>query len=114
MNSEHCKWCKRASSTPGRESDFDEVRTRAYLRGMFQLTLTDAVKLAELISELTRTQKDSRGFPFTGTPPYCTMENVRHISSLALEKLIEIDEEFVWGHNLIFNAEVDRLVSCSR
>lgn len=110
VNSEHCKWCKRASSTPVQESDFDEARTRAYLRGMFQLKLSDAVKLSKLISELTHTQRDgdSCSFPFTGTFPYCTLENVTHISSLALQKLIEFDKEFVWRDNLIFNTKVER------
>lgn len=98
------------------ESNFDEVRTRAYLRGVFpQLKLVDAVKLSELISELTHTQTngDSRSFPFTGTPSFCTVENVTHISSLALQKLIEFDKEFVWGDNLIFNTNVDRSESGS-
>lgn len=112
VNSEHCKMCKCASV---QESDFDNIRTRAYLRGMFQLKLSDTVKLSELISELTRTQRsddvvdnadDCRTVPFTGTPPYCTIENVKHISSVALEKLIEFDKEFVWGDNLIFNTTV--------
>lgn len=77
---------------------------------MFQLKLSDAVSLSELISELmhTQTKGDSRSFPFTGTPPYCTVENVTHISSLALQKLIKFDKEFVWGDNLIFNTKVER------
>ena len=115
VNSVHCKWCKRASSTPVRESDFDAIKTRAYLRALFQLKLSDAVKLSELISELkyTQTDGDSRSLPFTGTPPYCTVENVTHISSLALKTLIEFDKEFVWGDNLIFNTKVERSESGS-
>lgn len=103
VNSEHCKWCKDSSFTPVQDSDFDEVRTRAYLQGVFQLKLAETVKLSELISELTQTNGHRRTFPFTCTPPYCTVENVTHISSLALQKLIEVDKDFVWGDNLIFN-----------
>jgi len=110
VNTVHCKWCKKATSTPARESDFDEIKTRAYLRALFQLKLSDAVKLSELISEIkyTQTAGDGRSVPFTGTPPYCTVENVTHISSLALKKLTEFDTEFVWGDNLIFNTKVER------
>lgn len=111
VNSEHCKWCKYASATPVQESELDEAKTRAYLRVVFQhLKSVDAGKLSELISELTHTQTDggSRNFPFTCTPPYCTVDNVTHISSLALQKLIEFDKEFVWGDNLIFNTKVER------
>ena len=116
VNSVHCKWCKEAASTPVQESDFDDIKTRAYLRALFQLKLSDAVKLSELISELkcTQTDGDGRGLPFTGTPPYCTVENVTHISSLALKKLIEFDKEFVWGDNLIFNTKAERSESGSR
>lgn len=114
VNSNHCKWCKDQSCTPVQESDFDEARTRAYLRGMLKLTVSDSVKLSELISELihTQTQKYLR-FPFTGTPPYCTVENIRHISSLALRQLIDFDKEFIWGDNLIFNTKVERSESGS-
>lgn len=107
---EHCKWCKKASRAPERESDFDEARTVAYLRGVFELTVSDAGKLSELISELTRTRTggDLCGFPFAGTPPYCTVENVMHISGPALQKVIDFDDEFVWGDNLIFNTKAER------
>lgn len=110
VNSEHCKWCKGSSPTPVKESEFDQVRTRAYLRGMFQLTLSDSMRLSDLIFELTCTQtkSDCHSFPVTCTPPYCTVENVTHISGVALQKLVEFDKEFVWGDNLIFNTKVDR------
>ena len=76
---------------------------------MFRLTVSDTAKLSQLISELTRsTQTDcdgSVGVPFTGTPPYCTVESVMHISGVALQQLIEFDEEFIWGDNLIFNTK---------
>lgn len=110
VNSKHCKWCTGASSKPVEENDLIRVRTIAYLRGIFQLKLGDATRLSELISELTRTQTncDAHGVcSFTGTPPYCTVENVTHISSSALEKLIEFDKEFVWGDNLIFNTKAE-------
>lgn len=113
VNSEHCKWCTGVSSAPVEESDLIRVRTVAYLRGIFQLKLGDAARLFELISELTRTQTNgdgAHGFcSFTGTPPYCTVENVTHISGSALEKLIEFDKEFVWGDNLIFNTKAEGL-----
>ena len=111
INSEHCKWCKRASRVPVRDSE--EIGTRAYLRGMFQLTLSDAARISELISDLNRTQThgDHRSLPFTGTPPYCTVENVRHISNTALRTLSEFDQEFVWGDNLIFSTSVERAQS---
>jgi hypothetical protein len=109
VNSEHCKWCKGSSSTPVKESEFDQVRTKAYLRGMFQMTLSDSMRISELIFELTRTQpkSDSQSFPVTCTPPYCTVETVTHISGVALQKPLEFDKEFVWGDNLIFNTKVD-------
>lgn len=68
------------------------------------------VKLAELISELTRTRGSNAtttGLPFTCTPPYCTVENVTHISNAALVILLEYDGEFVWGDNLIFNTKIE-------
>lgn len=116
VNSAHCKWCKGASSTPVKESDVDEGRTRAYLRGMFQMSLSDSMRLSELIFELTRTQtkNERHSFPVTCTPPYCTVETVTHISSLALRKLVEFDKDFVWGDNLIFNTKVDRCQSGSQ
>ena len=108
VDSEHCKWCKRASLTQVPDTNCQEAWTIAYLQRTFQLSLGDAVKLSELISELIRTQGlhgSIRSFPFSGTPPYCTVENVTHISSVALQKLLELDEDFVWGDNLIFNAK---------
>ena len=115
VNSDHCKWCKLASCSPVQENNAYEVGTRTYLRGLFQLNVSDACKLAELITVLTCTQTNGeRGsFPFTGTPPYCTVENVTHISRSALQALTEIDNEFVWGDNLIFNTKVDRTQSGS-
>lgn len=106
VNSGQCKWCEGASSTSVQESDLDKVRTRTYLRGVFQLTLSEAVKLSELISELTKTKGGSNSCPFIGTPPYCTVENVTHISGLALSALFEFDKEFVWGDNLTFNTRL--------
>lgn len=103
VDSKHCKWC--VGATPVEESELYRAKTSAYLRGIFQLKLGDADRLSELIAELTRTQPKC---DFTGTPPYCTVENVTHISSLALDKLIEFDEEFVWGDNLIFSTKADR------
>lgn len=80
---------------------------------MFGLKHADAAKLSELIAELTRSQppaEDPRTtYPFTGPPPYCTVENVTHVSSCALRKLLEFDDEFIWGDNLIFNTKSDAL-----
>ncbi|KAK7915592.1 hypothetical protein WMY93_011353 [Mugilogobius chulae] len=45
---------------------------------------------------------------FTGTSQYCAVGNVTHISSLALQLLLEFDEEFVWGDNLIFHTDTRR------
>lgn len=104
VNSAQCKWCKCASVCV-QESDFDGFTTRTYLQGIFGVNASDTIKLTELIAELTRTQGRgaSHRVPFTATPPYCTVENVTHISGLALQKLIEFDKEFVWGDNLMFN-----------
>ncbi|KAJ7983658.1 hypothetical protein DPEC_G00374600 [Dallia pectoralis] len=115
VNSEHCKWCKGALSGHSQESDVDEVVTRAYLRSMFKLRLSDAAKLSELIAELTRTQTNGHGhgLTFSGTPPFCTVKNVAHISGLVFQKLIEFDTEFVWGDNLIFNTDASRAESGS-
>lgn len=109
VNSEHCKWCKEAQRAPVRELESDEVRTRAYLQGIFRVGVSHAVKLSELISALTyaHAKGGARNLPFTGTPPFCSVENVTHISGLALEKLIAFDREFVWGDNLIFTTELD-------
>lgn len=106
VNSRHCKWCKRTSGNQVQESKFDHYSTRTYLRGLFRLKSSDVGKLSELLSELTRirgSHEVDTGLPFTCTPPYCTVENVRHISNAALKLLLEVDEEFVWGDNLIFN-----------
>lgn len=43
----------------------------------------------------------------TVTPPYCTVENVVHISSLVLEKLTSFDKEFIWRDNLNFKVEAE-------
>lgn len=77
VNTEHCKWCKCTSSV--QESDFAGFRTRVYLQGMFRVNFSDAVKLSELISELTRTQTkgNSHSGPFTATDTFCTVEDVR-------------------------------------
>lgn len=106
LDSKQCKWCNVASYP--QHSGFDEARTLAYLRGMFDLTLSDTVRLSELISELTSTQwqTEANSIPFTGTPPYCTVDNVTHISSKALSLLSKFDSEFIWGHNLIFNTRL--------
>lgn len=98
VNTEHCKWCK-SSSTPVEESDFYQVRASAYLRGIFQLKSEDATVLSKLISELMRTHSTGKACSFssfTGTLPYCTLENVTHISSVALETPILFDKEFVF------------------
>ena len=109
VNSEHCKWCKDALFTSVKERGFDEVRTRVYLRGIFQFKSVDSMKLSELIQELTYTPTNTErhSLQFTCTPPYCTVENVTHISSLALQKLFEFDKDFVWGDNLIFNTNIE-------
>ena len=106
VNSGQCKWCQGASSASVQESNFDKFGTRTYLRGVFQLKHSEAVKLSELISELTKTQGDGDSRAFTGIPPYCTVENVTHISGLALRKLLELDKDFVWGYNLTFTTKV--------
>lgn len=108
LDSEQCKWCDLASRD-AEESDFDHVRTLAYLRVIFELSLADTARLLELITELTSTQStqtQANGIPFTATQPYCTVENVRHISSRALKLLRGFDCDFVWGHNLTFNTRV--------
>ncbi len=110
VNSQYCKWCKRALSTPVHGANFDDVKNRAYLRVVLQVRLSEAAKLSELLSELTRSTTadgESHSLPFTATPPYCTVENVRHISGRALQLLIGFDKEFVWGDNLIFDTKVE-------
>lgn len=109
VNSTHCAWCENNTLPSAQESEFDRFGTRAYLRGVFRLKLSDAVRLSELIAELSRTRgscEETRGFPFSATPPYCTVEDVTHVSSGALGMLLEFDREFVWGDNLIFNTQV--------
>lgn len=108
VNSEHCKWCKGALFTSVKEREFDQVRTRVYLQGIFQLNSMDSMKLSELVQYLTYTPNtESHSLQFTCTPPYCTVDNVTHISGLALQKLFEFDKDFVWGDNLIFNTNIE-------
>lgn len=105
VNSEQCKWCNRASSV--QENVFDGFTTRAYLQGIFGVNAADTLRLSELIAELMRTQTTGKnhGVPFIATPPYCSVENVTHISGLALQKLIDFDREFGWGDHLVFNTK---------
>ena len=106
VNSEHCKWCKCATSV--QESDVFGFRTTVYLQGMFRLSFVDHVNLAKLISELKRTQTkegETHSGSVTATDTYCTVEDVTHISGLALQKLSEFDKEFLWGDNLMFNTK---------
>lgn len=103
-----CKWCKGARGASTKDSRLQETRIRACLRGIFQLTADKAEKLGELISELVSSQNQVPylGLPFVGTSPYCTMENITHISGRALTQLLKFDPDFVWGDNLIFSTAV--------
>lgn len=58
----------------------------------------------ELITELTKTQGanvDRRDIPITGTPPYCMVADVRHISSAALTILLVFNDKF----DVMFNTK---------
>uniref|UniRef100_A0A286P9U6 Myopalladin-like, partial sequene n=1 Tax=Oryzias latipes TaxID=8090 RepID=A0A286P9U6_ORYLA len=101
-----CKWCKPSRGEVPRfdQDEFERIRTRSYLRGTFGLSPAEAGRLSELLAELALSAEGKGACPFAGTPPYCTVENVVHISGPALERLMEFDDEFVWGDNLIFHA----------
>lgn len=108
--SEHCKWCKSESNTRHRrDTARQHFGNGSWLRDLFQLTLVQADRLCELLTELINTQ-DTReetrsSFPITVTPPYCAVEDVTHISRAALTRLLTFDPEFLWGDNLIFNTK---------
>lgn len=102
-----CKWCRASQGDALHfEAELDQARTRSYLRGTFGLSPVEAGHLTDLLTELalSRVGDEKSTCPFAGTPPYCTVENVVHISGPVLERLLEFDDEFVWGDNLIFNA----------
>lgn len=104
-----CKWCEGSAGKVAPREDFERVAARTYLRSVFNLPPGKASRLAELLSELTRARSE-RGESvsvFAGPPPYCTVPDVRHISSVALELLFEFDRDFVWGDNLIFSTEAE-------
>lgn len=108
VHSEHCKWCKTGSVRGTRDRLGGGLYTGAYLGRLFQIRVSEAARLTELIAELTKTQGatlDHRDVPITGTPPYCTVADVRHISSVALTILLAFDDEFVWGDNVTFNTK---------
>lgn len=108
VHSEHCKWCKTGSVQGTRDRLGGGLYTGAYLGRLFQIRVSEAARLTELIAELTKTQGatlDHRDVPVTGTPPYCTVADVRHISSVALTILLAFDDEFVWGDNVTFNTK---------
>lgn len=112
VNSEHCKWCKAQSVRGARDRHRSFFCTGEYLRGLFKVKVSEAARLAELIAELTDTQgwtADHSVIPVTGTPPYCTVADVRHISSVALAPLLAFDDEFVWGDNLTFNTKAQQI-----
>lgn len=107
VNSTHCHLCRDSSCSSTRmEHNLDDSTIMPYLRAVFQLQITKARQLFELLSELMHSQDKSSGNPalqFTGSSNLCAVGNVTHISSLALKILLEFDKEFVWGDNLIFN-----------
>lgn len=108
LNSEHCKWCKRGCVSGRQDSLGGDLYAGKYLQAVFRVKVSEATRLTELITELTYTQGtpvDHRDLPVTGTPPYCTVANVKHISSAALATLQAFDEDFVWGDNLTFNTK---------
>lgn len=112
LYSEHCKWCK-TGCVSGQQDNFGgDLYTGKYLQAVFRVKVSEAARLTELITELTYTQgrpADLRELPVTGTPPYCTVANVKHISSAALATLQAFDEDFVWGDNLTFNTKANNI-----
>lgn len=112
LYSEHCKWCKTGCVSGQQDSLGGDLYTGKYLQAVFRVKVSEATRLTELITELTYTQgtpADRRELPVTGTPPYCTVANVKHISSAALATLQAFDEDFVWGDNLTFNTKAHQI-----
>ncbi|KAK2829941.1 hypothetical protein Q5P01_017872 [Channa striata] len=61
---------------------------------MFGMSPGDAGRLSELLSDLTRARSPrDNGCPFADTPPYCTVQNVAHISGTVLEMLLAFDRD---------------------
>lgn len=106
LDSEQCKWCKGGSVSARPDGLGGDLYASKYFQAVFRVKVSEATRLTELITELACTQEtpvDHRELPVTGTPPYCTIADVRHISSVALAALHVFDEDFVWGDNLTFN-----------
>lgn len=102
MNSEHCKWCK--GNNAARDSGVS--RNRQYLRLLLaRLGSCKALKVTEFVVDLLTTQPDADDSwtPVSYTEPLCKILNVRHISGSCLDALIDLDQDFVWGYNLIFS-----------
>lgn len=114
IDGEQCKWCKGLPTEPGPDYRLERANDRAYLRRMFDLSPADTSKLSDLLYDVTRTRVVllSGGFLFAGTPPYCTVANVIHLSGTALQKVLEFDRDFVWGHNLTFNTRANANAHC--
>lgn len=107
LYSEHCKWCKEGCVSERQELGGDYIKT--FLQAVFRIKVSEATSLTELVTELRYTQGtpgDRHEVPVTA-PPYCTVVNVKHISSAALATLQAFDGDFVWGDNLTFNTKAN-------
>lgn len=103
INSEHCKWCKGNNAAGGSGG----LRSKLYLRLLLEkLGNFKAMKVTDFVVDLLNTQPntdDSLTPTVTYTEPLCKILNVQHISGSCMNALIELDQDFVWGYNLIFN-----------
>ena len=101
VSSKYCKWCK-ACRTPPTDSSFRYLMLVKNCKLEVELQSHTIQLLEQLLKAL-----DPESLSTTNSQgPFFTIENVSHISNEALQLLLSLDSEFLWGHNLTLDLSI--------
>ena len=101
VSSKYCKWCRARDARPSEPS----FRYLLLLQNC-SLEVELQKHTIQMLHELIRALDPECVNAVNCQGPFFTIENVNHVSDEALQLLLSLDSEFLWGHNVTLDLSV--------
>ena len=101
VSSKYCKWCKAWRTLPADSS----IRYLLLVQNC-KLEVELQKHTIQLLEQLLKALDPESLNTTNSQGPFFTIENVSHISDVALQLLLSLDSEFLWGHNVTLDLSI--------